>query len=103
MDGQRYPVLELNGQNQTQARVGWPKMDFILLRIPFCCKSVFYSKTVITFAYELGLRRILYQFVSTEKVRIGSEQYFVFAIFRFVKFVPEDRVFGDLSSNVGIA
>ena len=45
-----------------------------LLRIPFCCKSVFYSKTVITFAYELGFRQTLYRFVSTEKVRLGSEQ-----------------------------
>ena len=64
---------------------------------------MFYSKIVITFAYELGLRRILYRFVSTEKVRIGSEQNFVFAKFRFTKFGPEDRVFGILSSDVGIA
>ena len=30
LDGQRYPVLEFDGQNQTEARVGWPKMDFFL-------------------------------------------------------------------------
>jgi len=35
---------------------------------------MFYYKTVITFAYEFGLRRILYQIVSREKVRLGSEQ-----------------------------
>ena len=74
-----------------------------LLRIPFCCKSVFYSKTIITFAYELGFRRILYRFVSIEKVRIGSEQLFYFAKFRFTKFVPEDRVFGVFNLDVGIA
>ena len=28
LDDQRYPVLEFDGQNQTEARVGWPKMDF---------------------------------------------------------------------------
>jgi len=39
---------------------------------------VFYSKTVITFAYELGFRQILYRFVSTKKVRLGSEQCFYF-------------------------
>ena len=29
MSGRRYPVLEFDGQNQTEARVGWSKMDFI--------------------------------------------------------------------------
>ena len=64
---------------------------------------MYYYKTVITFAYELGFRRILYRFVSIEKVRIGSEQLFYFAKFRFTKFGPEDRVFGDLRLDVGIA
>jgi len=69
-------------------------VDWIYCEFCFCCKSVFYSKTVITFAYELGFRRILYRFVSIEKVRIGSEQLFYFA-----KFGQEDRVFGILSSD----
>ena len=64
---------------------------------------MFYSKTVITFAYERGLRRILYQFVSTEKLDLVLNRMAVFAKFRFVKFGPEDRVFGDLISNIGIA
>ena len=53
-------------------------LDWIYYEFRFCCKSVFYSKTVITFAYKLGFRRILYRFVSTEKVRLGSEQYCYF-------------------------
>jgi hypothetical protein len=28
LDGLRYPALEFDGQNQTEARVGWLKMDF---------------------------------------------------------------------------
>ena len=57
----------------------------------------------MTFAYKLGLRRILYRFVSIEKVRLVSNKMVVFAKFRFAKFGLEDRVFGDLSSDIGIA
>jgi chemotaxis methyl-accepting protein methylase len=28
LDGQIYPVLKFDGQNQTKAKVGWSKMDF---------------------------------------------------------------------------
>ena len=35
LDGQRYPVLEFDGQNQTEARVGWPKVDFFLFLLTF--------------------------------------------------------------------
>ena len=38
-----------------------------------------------------------------KKLDLVQNNAYVFAIFRFAKFVPEDRVFGDLSSNVGIA
>ena len=30
LNGQEYPVLEFNGQNQTQAILGWSKMNFFL-------------------------------------------------------------------------
>ena len=73
-----------------------------LLRIFFGCKSVFYRKIVITFAYELRLRRILYQFVSIGKLDLVFNSIAIFAKFRFAKCGLEDRVFGDLSSDVGI-
>ena len=38
-----------------------------------------------------------------KKVRLGQNSDAVFAKFRFAKFGPEDRVFGVLSSDVGIA
>ena len=38
-----------------------------------------------------------------KKLDLVQNSHFVFVKFRFVKFGPEDRVFGDLSSNVGIA
>ena len=53
-------------------------VDWIYCEFRFCCKSGVYSKIVITFAYELRFRRILYRFVSTEKVRLGLEQAFCF-------------------------
>ena len=62
-----------------------------------------FGKTAITFAYELGLRRILYRFVSKKKLDLFQNSNGVFAKFRFVKFVPEDRVSGILSSDIGIA
>jgi hypothetical protein len=31
LDGQRYPVFKFDGQNQTEAKVGWSKMDFFLI------------------------------------------------------------------------
>jgi len=52
-----------------------------------------FGKTTITFAYELGLRRFLYENSSTEN--------FALAEFRFAKFNQEDRVFGDLSLDIG--
>ena len=78
-------------------------VDWIYCEFRFCCKSVFYSKTVITFAYELGFRRILYRFVSKKKLDLVQNSVAVFAKFRFAKFGPEDRVFGVLISDVGIA
>jgi hypothetical protein len=30
LDGRRFLVLRFDGQNQTQVRVGWPKMDLFL-------------------------------------------------------------------------
>jgi hypothetical protein len=30
LDGQRYLVLKFDGRNQTEAKVGWSKMDFFL-------------------------------------------------------------------------
>ena len=74
-----------------------------LLRIPFYCKSMFYSKIVITFAYELGFRQNLYRFVSTEKLDLVQNSIAVFVKFKFAKFGPEDRFFGVLSSDVEIA
>ena len=71
-----------------------------LLRIPFCCKIMFYSKTVITFAYELGFYIDLYL---QKKLDLVQNSVAVFAKFRFVKFGPEDRVFGILISDIGIA
>ena len=53
-------------------------VDWIYCEFRFVTKSVFYSKTVITFEYELGFRQTLYRFVSIEKVRLGSEQRFCF-------------------------
>ena len=37
LDGQEYPVLEFNGQNQTQAIVGWSKMNSSL--ILYLCRT----------------------------------------------------------------
>ena len=74
-----------------------------LLRIPICGKSVFYRKIVITFAYELGLRRFLYENSSTENFTCGADSIGSFAKYRFAKFGSKDRVFGVLSSDVGIA
>jgi hypothetical protein len=35
LDGQKYPVLKFDGQNQTDAKIGWSKMDFsIFFLIP---------------------------------------------------------------------
>ena len=61
---------------------------------------MFYCKTVITFAYELGLRRILYRFLSTEKLDLVQTSNAAFTKFKFAKFGPEDRVFDVLSSDV---
>jgi hypothetical protein len=33
VDDQRYPVLKFDGQNQTETKVGWSKMDFFLDKI----------------------------------------------------------------------
>jgi hypothetical protein len=33
LDGRKFPVLRFDGQNQTQARAGWPKIDFFLVII----------------------------------------------------------------------
>jgi hypothetical protein len=30
LDGQIYPVLKFDGQNQTEAKVGWSKMNFFI-------------------------------------------------------------------------
>ena len=74
-----------------------------LLRIPFCCKSVFYSKTIITFAYELGLGELYIDLYLQKKLDLVQNSTVVSAKFRFAKFGPEDRVFGILSSDVRIA
>jgi len=39
LGGQRYPVLQFDGQNQTETRVEWLKMDFTLLNIEFSIKK----------------------------------------------------------------
>jgi hypothetical protein len=64
-------------------------------------KIMLFGKTVITFAYELGLRRFLYENSSTENSRPGDDFPWQFAKFRFAKFGQEDRVFSILSLDVG--
>ena len=60
-----------------------------------------FGKTAITFAYELGLRRFLYENSSTENFARNADCHCSFAEFRFVKFGQENRVFGDLTLDVG--
>ena len=60
-----------------------------------------FGKTTITFAYELRLRRFLYENSSTENFACDADSMGSFAEFRFAKFGQEDRVFGDLSLDVG--
>jgi hypothetical protein len=40
LDGQRYPVLKFDGQNQTEAKVEWSKIDFFAFRNPKNIRSV---------------------------------------------------------------
>ena len=52
-------------------------VDWIYCEFCFVAKACFTVKQS-TFAYELGLRQILYRFVSTKNVRLGSEQQIYF-------------------------
>ena len=60
-----------------------------------------FGKTAITFAYELGLRRFLYENSSTENFAHDETATGSFAEFRFAKFGQQDQFFGDLSLDVG--
>ena len=64
---------------------------------------MFYSKTVITFAYELGLGKLYIDLYLHKKLDLVQNSASIFAKFRFAKFGLEDRVFGVLSSDVGTA
>ena len=60
-----------------------------------------FGKTVITFAYELGLRRFSDENSSTKNFARDEDCNGNFAEFRFAKFGKEDRDFGDLCLDVG--
>jgi hypothetical protein len=59
-----------------------------------------FGKTAITFAYELGLRQILYENSSIENFTHEIQPFGVFSEIRFPKNVLEDGVSGAQSLDV---
>ena len=60
-------------------------------------KNMLFGKTTITFAYKLGLRQMLYENSCTENFTHDG----IFVKFRFSKFSQEERVFDDISLDIG--
>jgi len=65
-------------------------------------EKVLFGKTAITFAYDLGLRRILYENCREKIFTSDSHPLCGFAEIRFAKKGQEDGVFGVLRLDVGI-
>ena len=65
-------------------------------------ENVLFGKTAITFAYDLGLRRILYENCREIFFTSNSHRLVGFAEIRFAKNSREDGVFGVLRLDVGI-
>jgi hypothetical protein len=63
---------------------------------------VLFGKTAITFAYDLRLRRILYENRSTENFEGRENASGDVAEFRFAKNGPKNDVLDVLSLDVGI-
>ena len=65
-------------------------------------EKVLFGKTAITFAYDLGLRRILYENCREKILHLILTGFASFAEIRFAKKGQEDGVFGVLRLDVGI-
>jgi hypothetical protein len=62
LDGQRYPILEFDGQNQPKTRVGWLKMDFFLKQIGMVVRYVAFVGLAVTLS-EYSYARFLWRVV----------------------------------------